>query len=363
MNTPKLLEPANVIRGAATEVVLQSEVLPEVPFDLRNPTAYRNAVLNHLVDQVEPSVQDWLKTHLTGERHVVEELHQLVMRYNYVLQFHQGQRMANSEFYPSRLPMDGNEALKVGIHLDGDVQRRLAAQDFEAVSLDGPDVSLDAARTHYQNVLRSARCALVRALVPAGSAWNTDQGARDAHSARLLWTLLPFAYRHIEEYVALHHVQGPVTDLQTPERQGFTDHTEQAKALLRVSEQEYDKYNRILDRLAREAKSVRQLYGEHRRTRAQQSHLGRVLSSWIGQFPAEECAAVLEMVDTERRIDRARQMNSRIHLGWSQVLALEHSPSAIDVRSAFAQVDAILIDLPTRLGQLLRQLDGDYEGK
>ena len=69
------------------------------------------------------------------------------------------------------------------------------------------------------------------------------------------------------------------------------------------------------------------------------------------------------MIDTERRIDRARQMNSRIHLGWSQVLALEHSPSAIDVRSAFAQVEAILIDLPTRLGQLLRQLDGDYEGK
>lgn len=353
-----------MIRGAAAEIVLQSEGLPEVQYDRRRPPqVFRDAVLHHLVEQLQPRVQQWLQQHLSGEMHAVHVLHELVKRYNEVLLFHSSERMTQYEYHATRLPMDGNEALGMQVQLDDMAQQHLLARNFAAIAEQGPAVSLDAARIAYQHILHDARQSLIRALVPVGAEWNTDQGARNAHSARLLWMLLPFAYRHAEEYVAQHRVAGTTTDMPTLDLQSSPIYSDAAAESLHISEQEYRGYTSMLDRLSANVTTVRRYLKEHTEADRRRTALGRALSSWLDQFPEAECRAVLAMVDAEHRIDRARQLNSRIHLGWTQVLALEHTAAADEIQVSYRQIDALLVDFPARLGQLVYALDGGYEGK
>ncbi len=364
MNSPEppQLDPFQVVRGAVAEAVLQSGGLPEVPFDRRNPDAYLPAVELHLQTELRPRVERWIRDCMPDE--TFRTMHGLVGRYNELLARHAGERMTNSDFYPGRPPMDPFDAMQHVIHMDDDVRRAATLGEYGRVAeLGGPAASLDAVRAVYIRMLTDTRIGLSQICMPTAKDWGTEHNLHWQRIGHTQLQLLPFAYRHMEEFVARHMVQGPVTDLPTHSIHDRPPVPESSSTLLRDSFLERDRFVGQIAAMRRRAERVLEEYREHIATDAKRTGLGRVIMSYACPFPVDDCRTLARMLRQEQCLDAAETRVRAIHEGWRQALQLQAQPHAEQVRQSYMAVYSQLRPFSDLLERLCETIFDGYEGK
>ncbi|HRH92937.1 MAG TPA: hypothetical protein PKV72_00215 [Candidatus Peribacteria bacterium] len=363
MNSPEppQLDPFNVIRGAVADAVLQSGELPGVPYDRHaDPEVYRRAVADHLQHRLRPRVERYIREELPDE--TVRVLHALVTRYNEFLHRHAGERMVNSDFYPSRPPMDPFEAMAHPVSYDEDVAASMLSGDMALASEHGPATALDFVRMTYLKMLQETRAGLAQVCTPVAG-WQSESSAHWRRVGESHFRLLPFVYRNAEEFVALHAVAGRVTDLPTHSANDRPPLSPLALKLLHESALELSRYRGIIAQLRRRANRVLEAYGEHRATEAQRSGLGRLVMSYACPFPEEDCKRLQLFVRTEHRLENAEKLAGEIHAAWQQSLALDDRRGENGVRESYTQVHAALREVGDLVEMLVEKVLDGYEGK
>lgn len=362
MNSPEppQLDPFNVIRGAVAEVVLQSGELPDIPFDCSHPDAYRQAVEQQVQGELRPRVDQWIRECLPDE--AFRTLHALVTRYNEFLVRHAGERMVNSDFYPSRPAMNPFEAMENSVPYDEDVAAAMMSGDMALASEHGPATALDFVRMTYLKMLHETRTGLAQVYTPIAD-WRSERSAHWRRVGESHFQLLPFAYRHAEEFVALHAVAGRVTDLPTHSANDRPPLSPLALSLLRESALEQNRYRSIISQLRRRANRVLEAYAEHRASEAQRSGLGRLVMSYACPFPEEDCKKLQQFVRTEHRFENAEKLAGEIHDAWKQSLALDDRRGENGVRESYVQVHVVLREVGDLVEMLMEKVLDGYEGK
>ncbi len=364
MNSPEppQLDPFNVIRGAVAEVVLQSGELSDIPLDCSRPDAYRQAVEQQLQGELRPRVDQWIRECLPDE--AFRTLHALVTRYNEFLVRHAGERITDMEFYAGRPPLHPFDAITHCMPLEPDVQRAVAMGDFDRVAeLGGPSASLDAVRSTYIRMLADTRIGLSLICMPSAADWGSPNNVHWQHVGRTQLQLLPFAYRHSEEFVAKHMVKSSVTDLPTHSLSEQLPIPRNAERLFLSSVIERDRFVSHIAAMRRRAERVLEEYREHLAADAKRSGLGRIILSYACPFPTEDCRTLARMLRQEQCLKQAEALVQRIHEAWQQALQLEGQPTAEQIRQSYMAVYSQLRAFSDLLERLAEQIFGGYEGK